>query len=358
MRKSILSLPLLLALGACSSSQPQSSYLARAGYTPETLPVQGSDASLMLVQMPAPGGLVTRVRETTYPNGISQQAILEGGGGPLGDNRLEVSVLTAAGNGPGMLNMGPPSQDSIRREIVGRYPKFEMRIVTAPRQNALGVFGLAIGRGPGNARCVFAWQWVDDIRNPGQKSTASFFSSKFSGESVTPASIRVHLCRNDATVDDLAATVEGLTLAHASVVERAIDPRRAAPTVSARSGQVTIAANSIPDRSLESALGPSKAVMVADAGATAPRKTRVVRRKAPAAEDQDNIAVIERAPPAAAQPVYSGGPRYLAPVAGQPAQAAQPIYASPAPMAQAAPTSGLNPSLPAAAYRGPTYRPN
>mgnify|MGYP000998080211 CR=1 FL=1 len=295
MRKSILALPLLLALGACSSSQPQSSYLARADYTPETLPVQGADASLMLVQMPAPGGLVTRVRETTYPNGVSQQAILEGGGGPLGENHLEISVLTAAGAGPGMLNMGPPTQDSIRREIVARYPKFEMRIVTAPRQNALGVFGLAIGRGPNNARCVFAWQWVDDIRNPGQKSSASFFSSKFSGESGAPASIRVHLCRKDATVDDLAATVEGLTLAHASVVERALDPRRAAPTVSARSGQVTVAANAIPDGSLESALGPSKAVMTVDASAVAPRKTHVARRKAPVATDQENIAVIERA---------------------------------------------------------------
>ncbi len=362
MHKSFLFLPLLLALGACSSSQPTTGYVARADIgAPETTPVSGADASLMLVQMPAPGGLVTKVRETTYPNGVSQQAILEGGGGVFGENHLEISVLTGQAGGAGMLSMGPPSQDSIRREIVARYPKFEMRIVTQPRQNALGVFGLAIGRAAGGGRCIFAWQWVDDIRNPGRKLSGSFFSSKFTGEAgATPASIRIHLCRKDATVDDLAATVEGLTLASPSVVERALDPRRATPTVSARSGQtqVAAAASNIPDGSLESALGPAKNVAVADAD-NRPRRTRVARRRAPAAEPS-NQTIAESTPPATTvAPVYSNGPRYLAPVAGQPAPMQQPVYANPAPMAAAAPqTSGLDPSLPAAAYRGPSYRGN
>ena len=363
MRKSILTLPLLLALGACSSSQPQGGYVARADYTPETTPVSGADASLMLVQMPAPGGLVTKVRETTAPNGITQQAILEGNTG-LGENHLEISVMTGASNGgSGMVSIGRPSQEGIRREIVARYPKLEMRIVTQPRQNQLGVFGLAIGRGGGNVRCIFAWQWVDDIRNPGQTSSGSTFSSltsRLSGDSAgaAPASIRVHLCRKDATVDDLAATVEGLTIAAPAIVERALDAgRRVAPTVSARGNRdtVAVASNAIPDGSLESALGPSKAVAVAEA--PRPRKTRVARRRAPV--EQPNEAIVERTPPAVvAAPVYTNGPRYLAPVAGQ-ASAAPIVYGNPPPMASAAPlSSGLDPSLPAAAYRGPGYRGN
>jgi len=365
MRKSILSLPLLLALGACSSSQPQSGYVARADYTPETTPVSGADASLMLVQMPAPGGLVTRVRETPYPNGVSQQAILENGGAGASENHLEISVMTsAAAGGAGMLAIGRPSQDGIRREIVARYPKYEMRIVTQPRQNALGVFGLAIGRGPANMRCIFAWQWLDDIRNPGQTSSGSSFSAltaRFSGDAAgaTPASIRVHLCRKDATVDDLAATVEGMTLAAPAIVERALDAsRRVAPTVSTRGREtIAVASNAIPDGSLESALGPTKAVAVADAAPRVRKATRVARRRAPV-EEQPNVAIVERTPPAAtAAPVYANGPRYLAPVAGQPA--APIVYSNPPPMASAAPlSSGLDPSLPAAAYRGPQYRGN
>ncbi|MDE2362199.1 MAG: cellulose biosynthesis protein BcsN [Hyphomicrobiales bacterium] len=353
MRKSVILLPMLLALGACSSSEPQSGYVARADYaTPETTPVAGADASLMLVQMPSPGGLVTKVRETTYPNGVTQQAILEGGGGALGENHLEVSVMTSPSNGAsGMLNMGPPSQDGIRREIIGRYPKFEMRIVTQPRQNALGVFGLAIGRGAGGARCIFAWQWVEDIHNPGQSSSGSSFFSSRSSDGATPASIRVHLCRKDATVDDLAATVEGMTLASPAIVARALDPgRRVAPTVSARSGRdMTVAASSIPDGSLESALGPSKQPVVVAQAEPRRRRAHVARRRAPAREQEPTYV---EAAPVAASPAYSSGPRYLAPVAGQ---SAGPAYAPP--MQQSQPqTAGLDPSLPAAAYRGPSAR--
>ena len=359
MRKSILSLPLLLVLGACSSTPPRENYMARADAMPETTPVAGADASLMLVQMPAPGGLVTNVHEQTYPNGITQRAVLEGGAG-FGENNLEISVLTAPPGGSGMLAIARPSQDSIRREIIARYPKLEMRIVTQPRQNGLGVFGLAIGRSSGGARCVFAWQWVDDLRRPGQPSGGGLFSfgSRVAGSGdAMPASIRVHLCRKDATVDDLAATVEGMTLASPAIVERALDPaRRSAPTVSARSGRESVAAASaIPDGSLGSALGPQKNVAVAEA----PRQrkaSRVARRKAPV--EETNEAVIERTPLTAAAQAYSNGPRYLAPVAGAPA-AAPVTYGNPASIASAAPTTaGLDPSLPAAAYRGPSYHGN
>ncbi|MEI2733735.1 MAG: hypothetical protein V9G24_02275 [Rhodoblastus sp.] len=74
----------------------------------------------------------------------------------------------------------------------------------------------------------------------------------------------------------------------------------------------------------------------------------MARRQAPA----------EPQPQVQQQPVYAGGPRYLAPVAGMPASAPV-VYGSPAPVASAAPaTAGLDPSLPAAAYRGPSGRSN
>jgi hypothetical protein len=355
----IFVLPLLLALGACSSAPSPASYVSRVDSAPETTPVTGADASLMMVQMPAPGGLVTSVREKTFANGVRQQAVLEGGGG-LGENQLEISVQTPnAISGGETLSIGRPSQDGIRREIIARYPKLEMRIVTQPRQNALGVFGLAIGRSSGGVRCVFAWQWVDDLRGGAGSGGVSLMGAKFGGGSgeATPASIRVHLCRKDATVDDLAATVEGLTLAAPAVVDRALDPgRRVAATVAVPSsrGASRVASAPIPDGSLESALGPQKNVAVAEAPRARRSTTRVVRRRAPA---EPNAVAIERTAPVAEQPVYANGPRYLAPVAGAPVAAAAPVvYASPQPMAAMTPTRQLDPSLPAAAYRGPSGR--
>jgi hypothetical protein len=352
MRTRLFVLPVLLALGACSSD-PQPTYVARVD-SPETLPVGAPDASLMLVQMPAPGGLVTNVRERTYPNGVMQQAVLEHGGAGIGENKLEISVQTAPAVGAGMLTIGPPSQDAIRREILARYPKVEMRIVTQPRQNALGVFGLAIGRAGNGARCIFAWQWVDTIR--GRSGGGSIFGGRAS-EGATPASIRVHLCRRDATVDDLAATVEGMTLAAPAIVERALDSaRRVAATVPMRATDPVVTASMAPAAgSLESALVPQR--QIASAGAPRARKaTRVAKRRAPAQPANEDI--VERSPAVAQQPPYGGGPRYLAPVAG--ARSGPATYASPAPMAAAAApqTGGLDPSLPAAAYRGPSYRGN
>lgn len=356
MRARILVLPFLLALGACGSDAGSGGYVARVD-APTTTPVSGADASLMMAQMPAPGGLVTSVREKTYPNGVMQQAVLESGATGQGENHLEISVQTGPGSG---LNIGRPSQDGIRREIIARYPKVEMRIVTQPRQNALGVFGLAIGRAASGARCVFAWQWIDDIRGGAGSSGGGMFG--FGGGKVeggAPASIRVHLCRKDATVDDLAATVEGMTLAAPAVIARALDPsRRVAETTSARenrTGSIAVASNA-PEGSLESALAPQKNIAVASSDRPRQR-TRVARRRAPV--QPTNEAVVERTPPAVAEPAYGGGPRYLAPVAGGPSAGQAPVvYNNPAPIAAVAapPARQLDPSLPAAAYRGPGYR--
>ena len=373
MRFPFLLLPVLATLAGCASDAPKTAYVSRVDTaSPETTPVSGADASMMLVQMPQPGGLVTRVREKSYPNGIMQQAILAGDVSGLGENHLEINVQTSASNGAaGFLNIGPPSEASVKREILARYPKVPMRIVTQPRQNALGVFGLAIGRASSGARCIFAWQWVDDVRRGArQDSGFSILGKRFGGSSsaagASPASIRVHLCRNDATVDDLAATVEGMTLASPAIVDNALNPaRRIEATAPVRGPDSargsTVVASSAPAGSLESALGPTKQTQVAATDAPKrKRATRVARRKAPVVQDADEgVVVARRQPPAEAQPqqVYAGGPRYLAPVAGMPASA--PVaYGTPAPVASAAPSiAGLDPSLPAAAYRGPSARP-
>lgn len=377
MRNAFLFLPVLAALAGCASDAPTTGYVSRVDTaSPETMPVAGADASMMLVQMPQPGGVVTKVREKTYPNGVSQQAILAGEVSGLGENHLEIYVQTAASNGASnLLNIGPPSEAGMKREILARYPKVPMRIVTQPRQNSLGVFGLAIGRASNGARCIFAWQWVDDLRRSGAQSSGfSILGKRFGGSApsagAAAASIRVHMCRKDATVDDLAATVEGLALAAPAVVENVLSPSRqvavTAPVSDAASSRgSTVIASNAPPGSLESALAPARQTQVASDETPKPRKaTRVARRKAaPAAQDADEgIVVARRQPPAETvvqpQPVYQGGPRYLAPVAGMPASAPV-VYGTPAPVASVAPTtSGLDPSLPAAAYRGPSSRPS
>lgn len=356
MRHNILVLPILLALGGCASEAGPTAFVSVASTeTPETTPVGAADASTMIVQLPPPGGVVRSVREKSYPNGLNQQAVLDGSVPGLGENQLDVSVQTAPGNGSSAtLNISPPSEDGIRREIIARYPKLQMRIVTQPRRNSLGVFGLAIARGGNGARCIFAWQWVDDVRGQQSDSGVSLFGVKFGGgetPGALPAAIRIHMCRKDASVDDLAATVEGMSLAAPQVIARALEPGRAmAATTPVRGGNRASVASNAPAGSLEAALGPSRPVSVAAAEPRRKARTYVARRRARPAPE----GVTQAAPAPQQPPQYAGGPRYLAPVAGAPA--APMVYANPAPMASAAPQ--LDPSLPAAAYRGPSARNN
>ncbi|MFV0280406.1 MAG: cellulose biosynthesis protein BcsN [Rhodoblastus sp.] len=368
---SLLAPALAVLAGCASDNAPSSAYVSRvdAG-SPVTTPVSGADSSMMLAHMPQPGGLVTKVREKSYPNGLVQYAVLGGEVSGLGENRLEISVQTSpAGGMAGMLNIGPPSEGGMKREILARYPKVPMRIVTQPRQNALGVFGLAIGRARNGARCVFAWQWVDDIRRgAAQDSGFSIMGKRFGGSNSgagAPASIRVHMCRTDATVDDIAATVEGMTLASPAVIAQALNPARLAeattPVRGADStGGATVMADAAPAGSLESALGPQNRTQVASSDKPQrKRATRTARRKAPEPQEaEEGVVVARRQTSAEPQPqqAYGGGPRYLAPVAGMPAGAPA-TYGTPSPVALASPsTSGLDPSLPAAAYRGPSVR--
>ncbi len=365
---------LLLAFAGCSSSpSPQSTFIAQADPTAMTGGMigtrsvrggEGGDLSLALAQMPEPGGSQVALREKTYSNGLKQDIVLAGDKSPFGDNVLSVAVQAAplpAGAGGGV-PVYPPSERGIKSEILARYPNIDMQILTQPRRNGLGTFGLAIGRHASGVRCVYAWQFIEDVRNPGASSSSLSKLGNF-GSTTQPALVRVNMCRKDATVDDLAMAVEGLQLAPASVIDRALDSSRATASVSTRpagSGGVAVAAS---DGSLEGALTTSVRPTRVASVPSGERK-RVARRTKKPVEAEESVAQQSPvAPSMPSTPLYQGGPRYLAPIAGgAPSGGANattaynaPSYAAPVPGYGNGPTTGksLDPSLPAAAYRGP-----
>ena len=365
---------LLLAFAGCSSSpSPQSTFIAQAdptamtGATIGTRSVrggEGGDLSLALAQMPEPGGSQVALREKTYSNGLKQDIVLGGDRSPFGDNVLSVAVQATplVAGASGGVPVYPPSERGIKSEILARYPSIDMQILTQPRRNGLGTFGLAIGRHASGVRCVYAWQFIEDVRNPGASSSSTLSKLGSFGSTAQPALIRVNMCRKDATVDDLAMAVEGLQLAPASVIDRALDASRATASVSTRpagSGGVAVAAS---DGSLEGALTTSVRSRVASAPGG--ERKRVARRAKKPAEAEESVAQQSPVAPAMpAAPMYQGGPRYLAPIAGGAPSGGAPAttaynaqsYAAPVPGYGSGPTTtkSLDPSLPAAAYRGP-----
>lgn len=180
-----------------------------------------------------------------------------------------------------------PSEAGIRAELAEAFPGESPRVLTQPRHNGFGPYGLALVAGPGARRCVYAWQWLDgaDAR----------VRSRLGGD----ASWRGLICRDDATLDQIAGGFDRL-----------------------------------------------------DIGSPSRRETRPVQARRPATAQaaerpaaQAPALAPERHQPAP-QAAYGGG-RYLAPVTALPPGVVQAA-------GQAA--RALDTSLPAEAYRGPTTR--
>jgi hypothetical protein len=310
-------------------------------------------AEAMLLLPPEAGG-VLRIRERHFRNGTRQEIVLAGG--TSGENILEVSFRTAGGdNAPrGELQIGKPSQRGIATEAQARFQGVRMHVVTRPMSNVFGPFGLAIGRRANGERCVFAWQWIEDLRGSANGSRSPL-ALMLSGGAM-PASVRVRICRANMSLDEMAGLMEGLRPV-APAIDRAVrlDRRLVTSTGFADTaplgGGVAAGALTAPmGGSLEAALpGPA---LSAPRAATAPAARAVEVAPAPRVTRSAPARAPVRAPPSYQEPAahpQPSGPRYLAPVEGA-------ATGSPGPAAATLQlgASRLDPSLPSRAYLGPS----
>jgi hypothetical protein len=388
-----LALPLAGCFGMNTARAPQPVYSAQstAGLTTQSLvPVTGAGAvtetsigeAIML--LPEESGALKEIKERHYPNGTKQEIFLDSGKSGAGDNILEVSVQTAAPRDgrAADLQLYRPSEQGIRNEIIGRFPDVRMNLVTRPSSNSFGPVGLAIGRHPGGASCVFAWQWIDNIRDPQkQASGMSLFGQALSGRS-NNASVRIRLCSRQYSVDQLVAQIESLRMGDRLALDRIMKLDRSrissVPTRAVAGGGSSGSVGRgeiVPvSGSLESLLprGPGRraaAAPVEEAERPVPRRRTV--RRAPREEEpvdegarerewQRRSAAIERSAPRSRQEAWVDPTqsRYLAPVQGAPALPAGRAV-QPAQGGYVAPAQGGLPrqqlmNLPPEAYRGPS----
>ncbi len=391
--KRLLLLPLALSLGGCTFGFMQKDYVSRSETIPVravpasvgTIPVQGvpaeSDAAaearrIAALLLPETAGQILRIREKNFVNGTRQEIVIATDKGTYGENVIDVHIRTAEPSAKHVnpMMIGPPSESGIRTEILSRFPDVPMNIVTRPMRNALGPFGLAIGRHPAGSRCIFAWQWIDDLResSPGMSNLVKM-NALMSGRGLA-ASIRIRLCRSDSTVDQLAGHIEGLRAGSSDALERIarMDRRDAdGETVAVNGVRGTPLLKPVSSQSLEAAIArpaakPAAPVQTAQAKpkpkpqpakqAEPPKPRRVVeqapkpaRQTAPPPLPQPvaapQPAPTYAAPPTAAVPPNAYGQRYLAPVAGVTAPAA---YGG-----AAGNRAAGNLALPPQAYRGP-----
>jgi hypothetical protein len=276
------------------------------------------------------------------------------------------------------MQLGRPTEQGIRSEIISRFRDVRMSLVTRPSSNNFGPVGLAIGRHPGGASCIFAWQWIEDIRNATGSNGGSGFAmlgASLSGR--TPhVSIRIRLCSKTQSADELVAHVQSLRMGDRVALDRLMNMDRTRVTNAGTSQSIAAGRDGAPGLmpvggSLEALLPGgnrrTRAAAAPDTAEVAPAPRRRVARARPRGEEpaderaqerewQRRARTIEepRAParvPRQEQFFETGQGRYLAPVPGM---QAVPGVAAPVAAPAAGPPRQQLMSLPAEAYRGPS----
>ena len=169
-------------------------------------------------------GAVTAVVSTPVRDGFDQRIQFEGGDGR---NHAEIALRNETGD---LLlaftpRLAKPSQFGIEGEIAVRFPGQPMRVLAAPRRNAYGTVGMALG-----PDCLYAWQWFERPRaGPRAEVQGGLFGPLPEWRDGRRAlSQRIRLCRTArASLDDLVGSVERMVITLPTGV-------RSAPVAAAR----------------------------------------------------------------------------------------------------------------------------
>jgi hypothetical protein len=196
-------------LSACSASRPDEvakislDQIAQAGpdkYRDSNASVDAKIRQPAFASLPPEAGRIVRVSHKRSVEGVRQEIFYDQSAPGLEasgiDLRIRISNAVALDE---PLQMAKPTEAGIRSELSSQFPKMAMQVVDRPRSNAYGPYGLAVGRWANGTRCIYAWQWIDNLK------------SKLSSEG-GPASVRVRLCRKDVTLDQLASNVDRLQI--------------------------------------------------------------------------------------------------------------------------------------------------
>ncbi|NGM34374.1 cellulose biosynthesis protein BcsN [Methylobacterium sp. DB0501] len=288
-------------------------------------------------------GRVAAVIETRQRDGFDQRIAYEGGDGR---NHAEIALRTETGD---LLlafppRLAKPSEFGIAGEIAVRFPGEAMRVV-APRRNAYGPVGMALG-----VDCLYAWQWFERPRPGAQGQSRDGLLGLADPSALRRAlSLRIRLCRTaQASLDQLVAAVERLTIAlPADGIARPVPaprppPRRRPPRPAPEARKAPPPDRTSPERPPQERPAPDR---------TSPERP-------PQAEPAPTRPTVP-VPPA------EGGRRYLAPRAPD-SRAPDTRPAEPPPAPEAAPrggsqryiTDGPQPAEPPGATPTPSPAPN
>lgn len=262
--------------------------------------------------------------------------------------------LIGEGGLEGSVSIAKPTEAGIRAELAEQFPDVDMKVTGRSARNTYGPYGFAVGRRADGTRCLYAWQWVDDVQPRLGKTEARI-----------PGSVRVRLCHADLTFEALAASIDQLKLVPDG---RALATSR--PPSQRRGGRRAVRTTALsPTAAIVVAAGGHSRRYLAPGGPAAPFGSPRVGYAVSSATTLPTPLPISAAGPAVVIPAGVHSRRYLAPP-GPAAPFGSPVVSFPVPSAKhlatplpvvsesaAATPRSLTSDLPAEAFRGPRPGP-
>ena len=310
-------------------------------------PVSTASAAAML---PPAAGRVIAISERRYADGLSQEIVLGSDRASHGENRIDISMRLNPQNDQvydNLIPMQKPSDADIAGELQARFPGMDMEPVNVLLQNRYGPYGLAAGKRGNGERCIYAWQWIDDMSGPANPRLSALGSAILNQPQ--PASLRIRLCRTGVNADQLAGLVEGISIGGGM-------GHRQLPVLGQNAGygnDALSAAGGLGGGSFQGYQLPQTSVL-AQAEAQPRIYARPRNRIAARAKPRYRTARSQPAPEYAAEPqpvqqvyqpqVYAPQPQIYAP---------QAYVQRPLAVPARTPLRALDQSLPAEAYTGP-----
>jgi len=154
-----------------------------------------------MVELPLRAGAPLEVIQSRAGNGIKQRIVLKGDALATGQNTVDVRmVVKKVWPKPRKEGIGThgSSLGAIKAQMRRALPGIKMRMSNELNTNAYGPFGYALGRAPGNVRCLFGWQ---NVSGKGREPLGIFTKASQRPE----LSVRVRICRGDVNSEQLVA---------------------------------------------------------------------------------------------------------------------------------------------------------
>ena len=164
--------------------------------------------AMAMVLLPPQAGRTIAVIEKKHANAVEQTITLQNESAAFGTNKIMIKSILPGElifntRSEDVLDIKKPTEDTINDELETEFPNATLSVADVFDRNLYGPFGYALGVNSDKSHCIYAWQFIEGT----QRNLLNYFET-----SVQPTSVRVRLCKLNATQAELISYIRQMRI--------------------------------------------------------------------------------------------------------------------------------------------------